>query len=1265
MSFCLRNFRLLLGVFSFLSIQTLLHSQHPPGCGSDSYWQASQSRWGEGQFNREIQKILRNQAGNKATTLREIPVVVHIVHQNGPENISATQVQTAIQQLNESFSNSGAYAQANGVDTEIGFCLAARDPQGNFSSGINRMASALTNVTLETQDASLKALSQWNSTQYLNIWVVAEITSTAMGPGVAGYASFPTSHGSATDGIVVEARYFGTSNDDSKVTVHEAGHYLGLYHTFEGGCPNTDCQNQGDRVCDTPPDGSAGAAQCSTPPNTCTSDVDDLSTNNPFRPVGLGGLGDQPDPLDNYMDYGYQLCQDRFTQGQSDRMNAALSGPRSSLLLSPGCQPNCPTPINAAFSASPNPVTAGNTVTFTNTTTGATTYRWKRDGVVFSTQANPTTVINTPGTYEIRIVASNASPGCTDSVSIWLEVRCSLLAQFSVSDDEVLPGETVVFTQQSPGSLTYQWLLDGVVVGNSGTYSHTFPTLGGHSVCLVTYNGICRDTACYYVTVGDCGRKRNNVWALGFNYNGVTFNTPTPTATFSSMQAGNEGMASICDRDGNLLMYATGRTIYRANGVNANGVIMPNGDSLIGGYYRSSTQHVLFVPKPADDSIYYLFRAAEVEGPYFGYPTGYYYSEIDLRLPGNGGTMGAVTRKNELLYEHNSEKLTAVRHANGCDIWVVGHAYNVDSTAFLAYRVTPAGIDTVPVISRVGFPHYKGNRVLANRPDDNARGCMKISPDGTKIALVMMDTMVVEVFEFDKSTGIVSPPIFTMQDLNATHPNFYGLEFSPDGSKLYYSGWVYGGIYQLDLNAGSPSAILASKTIVFQRSNPNNVVSILHLGPDGKIYGSGLGVNQLVAINNPNAAGLACNAVENGVQMWYGLGMGLQNSIVDYGVAAPPQAHGPLQVCLGSDSVHYYFDQYSCSDSVVWQVRGNAHSYVGEQDGILWLDFPSLGTDSIFVTGYTACGFAKDTLVVTVVPFNSPNLGPDVQICPGNSVTLNAGAGFSSYAWSTGATTPTISTSTAGTYWVTTQDNGCAATDTVEVGLFAALPPISLGPDTSLCAGGILALDAGAGYASYLWQDFSTNQTFTAWQPGTYYVTAFDGCGGSSSDTIVVLANNAFAANLGNDTVLCPGNSIVFTAGISGSSYLWSTGSNQPQITVTVPGTYWVEVVNRFGCVARDTVVVDLCVGLEGEMGGGMLGLFPVPTQDLVTVRWPIASEREMQYSITDGFGRRVMEGRLDYAYPRLSVGHLAQGMYWVELAGKDRKWIGRMVVGE
>ena len=253
---------------------------------------------------------------------RNIPVVVHVVHNTAAQNISDSQILSQINVLNEDYRRMAGTRGFNGdavsADSEIEFRLAEIDPDGNATNGITRTSTSETSFTSDddVKYTSLGSHDTWDASEYLNILVCN------LAGGLLGYAQFPGGP-DATDGIVVDFEAFGDSVGTNvapyhlgRTTSHEIGHYLNLYHTFQGGCTNSNCSTQGDRVCDTPP--------VASPTLGCPSSRNSCSTDNP----------DLPDQTENYMDYTDDACMNLFTDDQSTRMNATIDVARSSLITS-------------------------------------------------------------------------------------------------------------------------------------------------------------------------------------------------------------------------------------------------------------------------------------------------------------------------------------------------------------------------------------------------------------------------------------------------------------------------------------------------------------------------------------------------------------------------------------------------------------------------------------------------------------------------------------------------------------------------------------------------------------------------------------------------------------------------------------------------------------------------------------------------------------------------------------------------------------------
>ena len=436
---------------------------------------------------------LNSTPDNRTLPNYTLPVVVHIIHDNGAENISDAAVLQGIQHLNEAFANMGYYDQGTGVNTEIEFCMATRDPDGNPTNGITRNVSPLTEVIME-EALPMKDINRWTPTEYINIWVIRDICSYSMGCGVAGFAFFPSSHGSDNDGIVIEANYMGNSNANAAVLIHEMGHYLGLYHTFRQGCPNGDCLANGDKVCDTPPDKSNPPLPCNGSINSCTTDVNTSDPNNTFST-------DQNDMFWNYMDYSDYDCVSAFTAGQTARMDYFINNIRSSLLTAPSCLPPCLSPIDASFSSSSNFIDVGSTVNFNNTSFGANAFDWQIDGASFSANNNESYNFPDEGTYIISLTVTNNDPNCFDTYSDTIVVVCPVVADFEMLTSIIPANELLAISNTSSNGLTYEWFINGVSQGNEVDFSFSLANPSVVQVCLETTGQFCNDAHCQLVNI--------------------------------------------------------------------------------------------------------------------------------------------------------------------------------------------------------------------------------------------------------------------------------------------------------------------------------------------------------------------------------------------------------------------------------------------------------------------------------------------------------------------------------------------------------------------------------------------------------------------------------------------------------------------------------------------------------------------------------------------------------------------------------------------
>ena len=272
--------------------------------------------------NSQTEQWIKDHPNHNEKTIITIPVVVHVVWNTTAENIPDSRVLEQIEILNNDYRRTNIDAintpnvwQGIAADCEIEFCLATADPNGNPTTGIDRVQTTETSFGMSgdpVMSAASGGANPWDQDNYLNIWVCD------LGSGLLGYASPPSGWPNPNDGVVIGYKYFGLSGSNGgayrygRTATHEVGHWLNLDHVWGGGWGS--CGD--DNVSDTPTQEQENYSCPGYPhnPNSC-------STTNP-----------DGDMFMNYMDYTNDACMNLFTNGQKTRMLAAINQYRPNML---------------------------------------------------------------------------------------------------------------------------------------------------------------------------------------------------------------------------------------------------------------------------------------------------------------------------------------------------------------------------------------------------------------------------------------------------------------------------------------------------------------------------------------------------------------------------------------------------------------------------------------------------------------------------------------------------------------------------------------------------------------------------------------------------------------------------------------------------------------------------------------------------------------------------------------------------------------------
>ena len=609
-----------------------------------------------------------------------------------------------------------------------------------------------------------------------------------------------------------------------------------------------------------------------------------------------------------------------------------------------------------------------------------------------------------------------------------------------------------------PAGTTFSW--------NTG---ETTPTIMANSDTTKTYwvyvespDG-CSSFDEITVTVYGDETQVLNFWYFGQNA-GINF-TPQATALDDGQMIAPENTSTVSDRNGDLLFYTNGSTIW-----NRDHEVMINGTDIGGD--STVTNGAMIVPvtnvtAAGEQSaiIFYVFTSDRVYGDY---TYDMRYSIVDIRLD---SARGEVIVKDQPLFRNSTERMTASGFGNGTT-WMVGHEYG--NNTFRAYQVGNQGIAT-PTVTSEGSQHFYDD-------ERKGRGYMKLA-NGELVGVALPgDDNFLEIFEFD-SIGRVRNGLTI--DIEEPAPSvIYGVEFSSDGRKVYVTtnnGNSKLIQYSLDsLGTDNQEAdIRATKNVVYAGGEE---LGAIQTGPDRQVYVAVNGLQSLGVINGPTADNPTFSPSAFPLLAGTSSLLGLPNFVQI--VTNPPQSPGIAfaNTCFGQP-VEFFGSGTSDIDEYDWIFGDDPAASFPDNPDTLMVQNPirpygDFGEYTVQLRVYNRCGFDSvfvDTLEIFAIP-DEINIVSPQNICENPFIDVEAfptDTAAYRYTWSTGDTTRVVRfTQEASVSVFITNLDGCSSTPQT-VNIASQQPQIELGPPLNACQNEELAaIDGsnGLGGLSYTWQ---------------------------------------------------------------------------------------------------------------------------------------------------------------------------------------------------
>ncbi len=1112
-----------------------------------------------------------------ARAIRTIPVVVHVLYNTAAQNISTTTIQAMIAQMNLDYTKANtdlnsarSVVQPFAANAQIQFCLAQQDPSGNPTTGIERLSITKTCWDPNTESDNMKStatggMNPWDRRYYLNFWIVSLCGNTQF-QGIGGYAYVASTSGlpaANIDGVVLDY-YWGMMSGHT--WSHEVGHYLGLHHTW-GDLASNACGNvfpdTDDGFSDTP-DSKTSNFGCS-PITSCT---------------GNSSYGDL---YEDFMDYS--SCPVLFTTQQANYMNTVLTNVRSTLFTSSVCSTSG-APV-ANFTGSPTTICTGQTVNFTNSSTGTgNTYSWTFAGgtPATSTAANPTVTYNAAGTYTVTLVATNSNGSNTKTQTAYITVSGSNSLPLTEGFESATFPPTGWSLNNADASTTWARTTSASGFGTSSAsaYVNNFNyNAAGQKDWLITpsynFSGVSAGRIKWdyayapYTTAGyedslevlystNCGATWTSLWKKG----GSQLNTGTATANNFVPTAAQwkKDSVSLASLNGQVSV----RFAFKNACAYGNNIFLDNVNVYNSGAQTGSAPVADLVGTPTTVVVGNTVAFTDLST---NTPTSWSWTFA-------GGTPATSTAQNPTITYNTVGTYTVTLTATNTN------GNNLATKTSYITVIQGGGTQSCDTLSNIyAFP----------------TDSLRLYGAGTQWGYFAGHNGYGDLGKSELYTNTTTAQV--------TGAVFY---FAHAHTNTPATAHITAGVWNANGTGGRPGTLLATQNVLISTiatdvtnqvltqvtfATPPTVTGDFYIG---FTYTYAAGDTVGLVTTGINNAPLPNNGWElQADNVWYSYsnadtswGVNLDNFILPI-ICTTTGGSGPTAsftanntaVCAGS-TVNFTSTSTGSPTSYSWTFTGGTPSGSSAQNPSVV--YNAAGTYAVSLTASNANGSNTSTQNSFITVYAKPTLSAVSAsvLCYGGSsgsatVTATGGTPNYTYSWSGGGTLSSISNKPAGSYTVTVADaHQCSSTSSVNITQpLAAL--LATGSSTDAACGqanGSVTVTAagGAGNYTYHWNTNATTQTVSSVSPASYTVTVTDAnaCTATASATVSSATSN-FAVTIDAHNASCSqnnGSAAALPNNPTGVTYHWSNNSSAGSITGLAVGTYSVTVTNPTGCTA-------------------------------------------------------------------------------------------------